>query len=265
MRRFAALVSYDGTDFKGFQRQRAENGPTVQGAIEAALGSITGEALAIEGAGRTDSGVHATGQVISFSSAARFDPETWRQALNAHLPEAIAIRAVREVAADFHARKSALARSYRYRIVCDPVRAPLMERYAWRVGYPLDAQAMDAAAARLHGEHDFGAFGASPRDNRSEGYRGHTVRTMLEARCEAQAGPCGEGAQIVCVFTANAFLTGMVRRLVGALALVGARRLSVDAFVAILEARERGHRGPVAPARGLCLTGVGYPADAVVW
>src|SRR5262249_59562867 len=125
----AALVEYDGTRFAGFQRQSPDKGPTVQGEIEAALQRIAGAAIAIEGAGRTDSGVHATGQVCNAHVPKRLDPTGWRRALNALLPGEIAIRAVCVVPDDFSARRSALARSYRYRILCDATRAPLREPY----------------------------------------------------------------------------------------------------------------------------------------
>jgi len=143
---FAALVTYDGARYSGFQRQSADKGPTVQGAIEAALERLTGEATAVVAAGRTDSGVHATGQVIGFTSAAEFTQATWRRALNALLPEDVAIRAVSPVGDDFHARRSALSRRYVYRILCDPVRSPLVERYAWRRARPLGVEAMNRAA-----------------------------------------------------------------------------------------------------------------------
>jgi len=270
---WAALLAYDGTDFVGFQRQSAEKGRTVQGVIEQALERIAGGPVSIVGAGRTDAGVHATGQVIAFASGARLDADAWRRALNANLPQDVAVRAVCGVRSEFHARKSALARHYRYRILVDPVRAPLAERYAWRVPRPLDVEAMDAAAAQLLGEHDFGAFGSSPRDRPAEGYRGHTVRTMLEARCvrlapkeEAMAtGADAAGPRIELRFAANAFLTGMVRRLVGTLAQVGEGRLSVEDFRRVLQAREKAHPGMAAPARGLCLTWVDYPPGLVIW
>ncbi|MGZ3639146.1 MAG: tRNA pseudouridine(38-40) synthase TruA [Ktedonobacterales bacterium] len=271
----AALVEYDGTRFAGFQRQSAEKGPTVQGAIEAALERIAGEAIGIEAAGRTDSGVHATGQVVSFHPPSRLDPRdgggldagAWQRALNATLPDDIAARAVRSVSEDFRARWSASSRSYCYRILCAPVRAPLRERYVWRVSQRLDVAAMDEAAALLLGEHDFGAFGSSPRDQRETGYRGHTVRTMFEARCRWRPVPPGEGEpdEVECLFTANAFLTGMVRRLVGTLVLVGMGRLSVAEFRGILEARDERHPGAAAPAHGLCLTRVEYPTGMVEW
>lgn len=264
--RLAALVAYDGTDFKGFQRQAPERGRTVQGCLEAALARLTGVAIPVEGAGRTDSGVHASGQVITFSSDASHREATWLRALDALLPADIAVRAVRRVDDGVHARKSALARSYRYRILCDPVRAPLRERYAWRVRQRLDVAAMNQAAGRLLGEHDFGAFGSSPRDSRDDGYRGHTVRTLLQAECEWRAPEGDEPPdEVECRFTANAFLTGMVRRLVGTLALVGDGRLSVDDFQRILEARAKAHPGILAPEQGLCLTGVHYPAGLIDW
>ena len=264
--RLAALVAYDGTDFKGFQRQAAERGRTVQGCLEAALARLTGVATTVEGAGRTDSGVHASGQVVTFSSDASHRETTWLRALNALLPADIAVRAVRRVDDGVHARKSALTRSYHYRILCDPVRAPLRERYAWRVHQRLDVAAMQAAAGRLLGEHDFGAFGSSPRDSRADSYRGHTVRTLLQAECEWRAPEGDEPPdEVECRFTANAFLTGMVRRLVGTLVLVGDGRLSVDDFQRILEARAKAHPGILAPAQGLCLTGVYYPAGLIDW
>lgn len=268
--RLAALVAYDGTCFKGFQRQAPERGRTVQGHLEDALATLTGVATPVEGAGRTDRGVHASGQVITFSSEAAHREATWLRALNALLPDDVAVRTVRVVDDGVHARKSALARSYRYRILCDPVRAPLRERYAWRVHQRLEAGAMREAAHRLLGEHDFGAFGSSPRDSREDGYRGHTVRTLLQAECDWRA-PIGDAVddappdEVECRFTANAFLTGMVRRLVGTLVLVGLGRLSLDDFQRILEARAKAHPGMLAPAQGLCLTGVHYPAGLIDW
>lgn len=264
--RLAALVVYDGTCFKGFQRQAPERGRTVQGHLEAALARLTGAATPVDGAGRTDSGVHASGQVITFSSESNHREATWLRALNALLPADIAVRGVRLVADGVHARKSALARRYRYRILCDPVRAPLRERYVWRVHQRLDVRAMDEAAGRLLGERDFGAFGSSPRDSREDGYRGHTVRTLLQAECNWRE-PGGDATpdEVECRFSANAFLTGMVRRLVGTLVLVGLGRLSVDDFQRILEARAKAHPGILAPAQGLCLTGVDYPAGLIDW
>ncbi|HEX2350470.1 MAG TPA: tRNA pseudouridine(38-40) synthase TruA [Ktedonobacterales bacterium] len=275
----AALVAYDGTRYHGFQRQSAQRGPTVQGELEAAIARITGEEARLTGAGRTDSGVHASGQVVNFTAATRLDESAWLRALNAWLPEDIAIRSARFVGADFHARLSALGRRYRYRVVCDPARSPLRERYAWRSPRRLDVAAMDSAARLLLGEHDFGAFGSSPWDQRGAAERRHTVRRMSQARClwlpqrltadddplAGAAEDTGEPDEIAFDFAANGFLTGMARRLVGTLALVGAGRMSVAEFGQTLDSRDKTHAGPSAPPHGLCLTGVEYPAGMVHW
>lgn len=261
----AALVEYDGTRFAGFQRQPTERGPTVQGALEAAISRVAGEAVAIEAAGRTDRGVHATGQVVNFHVSRRHDAASWQRALNALLPADVAVPAVREVADDFRARWSAVGRSYHYRILCQPVRAPLRERYVWRVPRPLDVAAMAAAAGLLLGEHDFSTFGNSPRDtreSRAAGLRHSTVRKMLAVRVVRSTEAADE---IVCDFTASAFLSGMVRRLVSALTWVGEGRLSVADFAARLAAADLALAAPAAPACGLCLVGVEYPTGAVVW
>jgi tRNA pseudouridine38-40 synthase len=155
-----------------------------------------------------------------------------------------------------------LARSYRYRLFCDRAPSPLRERFALRWPRPLDARAMAAAARHLLGEHDFGAFGSSPRDERG-GIRGHCVRVMLAAECRAVADDAHEAYQFE--FTANAFLTGMVRRLVGTLLLVGEGRLSGEDVATILAAGAKAHPGAAVAARGLCLVGVTYPAGAVEW
>lgn len=260
----ALLIEYDGTRFAGYQRQAPQKGPTVQGVIEAAIVRVSGEMITIEAAGRTDSGVHASGQVVSFRSTARLGAPAWGRALNAHLPPDVAVRAAAAVGDDFHARYSALARSYRYRVIGDPAPSPLRERYALRLARQVDVAAMDAAAATLVGWHDFGAFGSSPRDQRATGERGHCVREMLAARCRQVAGMDGE-MLVAFDFTANAFLTGMVRRLVGTLLLVGDGRLSIEGFAVILAARAKTHPGAAVAARGLCLVGVTYPAGAVEW
>lgn len=264
MAKVALLLEYDGTRFAGFQRQAADKGPTVQGTLEDAIRRVSGESLSVVAAGRTDSGVHASGQVVSFGSAARMGPTAWGRALNANLPEDVAVRAVARVADDFHARFSALARSYRYRVIIDPVRRPLHERFALRVARRLDVAAMDRAAGGLRGEHDFAAFGSSPRDDPARGARSHCVRTMLAACCRAEDA-AGETEAIGFEFTANAFLTGMVRRMVGTLLLVGEGRLSEEGFAAILAARAKAHPGAAVAARGLCLVGVTYPDGALIW
>ncbi len=288
----AALVAYDGTRYVGFQRQAAARGATVQGALEDAINHVVGETpwgrpITLVAAGRTDSGVHATGQVIGFQAPTRGalgrDASVWPRALNALLPDDIAIRAARFVGPAFHARKSALERQYRYRILCDPMPSPLRERYVWRVPQRLDVDAMASAAATLLGERDFAAFGSSPWDRRADGYRGHTVRRLTLARCAwlppqmalpgasalaaAEGAPdvAGQSDEIAFDFAANAFLTGMVRRLVGTLAFVGRGKLNGDDVRAILAARAKAHPGAAAPARGLCLTRVVYPPEWGLW
>ena len=257
------MVEYDGTAFAGYQRQIAERGRTVQAAIEDGLAAVVGQAVPVVAAGRTDAGVHASGQVVSFRSDARLSAAAWGRALNAHLPADVAVRAAARVANDFHARYSAITRSYRYELFSDAAPSPLRERFALRWPRGLRVEAMDEAARVLLGEHDFVAFGSSPRDERGSA-RGHCVRTMVEARCRPAALE-GAASGCACEFTANAFLTGMVRRLVGTLLLVGDGRLSVDGFAAILAARAKAHPGAAAAACGLCLVGVTYPAGAVEW
>ncbi len=256
----ALLLAYDGTDFRGYQRQRAGHGPTVQDTLETALQQVCGEAVATAAAGRTDAGVHARGQVVTFTPPAtrRLSPTEWQRALNAHLPQSVAVRATCAVAEGVHARRSALARAYRYRILLDAVRDPLRERYAHRVAQPLDVAAMRQACQFLLGEHDFAAFGHSPWDTPREPKR-NTVRILHRAEIAPQ------GDEVWCDFAANAFLTGMVRRLMGVLLLVGAGKLSPAQVGEILAARRSDHPGPAAPACGLCFMQVTYPAGMLSW
>lgn len=258
--KLALLVEYDGTGYHGFQRQLLEREPTVQGVLEAAVTRISQQRVPVIGAGRTDSGVHASGQVVHFRIESRLGPGDWRRALNAVLPDDVAVRRVARVADDFHARYSALSRSYRYTVLQDRWPSPLRERYMYRVGEPLDVAALDRACAMLVGEHDFRAFGRSPRDSQS-GEQHSCVRLMLAAGCRGDAG----GELISFDFTANGFLTGMVRRLVGTLLLVGRGQLDAAGFAQILASRDDAHPGASVPACGLCLTRVDYPPEMVVW
>jgi tRNA pseudouridine38-40 synthase len=252
----ALLVEYDGTRYHGFQRQAPTHEPTVQGMLEAAVRRISQQQVAVHGAGRTDSGVHASGQVVHFQIESRLTPNDWQRALNAVLPGDIAVRRIALVADDFHARYSALWRSYRYRVLIDPWPSPLSERFVYRVARPLDVVGMDAACAALLGEHDFRAFGRSPYGPLSS-----CVRVMQEARCQF-----GESDGLIFFdFTANGFLSGMVRRLVGTLLLVGQGQLDAAGFAQILASRNDAHPGAAAPACGLCLTQVTYPKEALAW
>ena len=260
----ACGIEYDGTDYHGFQRQSEHHGPTVQGTLESAIERISGAFSVVNGAGRTDTGVHASGQVIHFQTNAHLTPEVWRRALNAVLPNTIAIRWTREVPERFHARFSALSRAYRYTIWNDLAPTALQARYSYHYRHELDADLMHEACHFLLGNKDFGAFGHSPKGAHPPPHAGgtaksdlhHCVRTMLEARCVRDEV---HKELIFCDFIANAFLTGQVRRMVGTLLLVGQKRLSLPEFVEIVQRAEKVHPGSAAPPHGLCLVQVRYP------
>ena len=250
-------IEYDGSDYRGFQRQPDSHGQTIQGTLEAAIARVSGEPSVVHGAGRTDAGVHASGQVIHFRSQAQHSVEVWQRALNANLPTAIAVRWVMEASHErFHARFSAISRSYRYTIWNDSAPTALFARYSYHRSMPLDVDAMQEACQLLLGRKDFGAFGRSPDEtNPLKPGPHHCVRTMIEARCVRQE----KKELIYCDFTADAFLTGMVRRMVGTLLLVGQHRLRLDEFATIVQRADKTHPGSVAPPHGLCLVRVDYP------
>jgi tRNA pseudouridine38-40 synthase len=252
--RLACGIEYDGTGYHGFQRQPEAQGQTIQGVLEAAIQRICGSMSVVHGAGRTDAGVHASGQVIHFSTGASLTPPQWQAALNAVLPASVAVRWSCELSDSFHARYSALSRSYRYTIWNDRARKPLIARYSYHRSEALDVDLMDEACRLLLGRRDFGAFGRSPDAANPLRPGPHScVRTVLEATCRRR------DALIYCDFTADAFLTGMVRRMVGTLLLVGQKRLSLDEFAAIVQRAEKTHPGSAAPSHGLCLVRVTYP------
>ena len=242
--RIRAVVAYDGTDYHGFQRQAAEFEPTVQGVIESALSRIEQPGTVI-GAGRTDAGVHASGQVIAFGVNWRHELSDLQRALNAVLPDSIAVLELESAADDFHPRYMAVSREYRYSLYHAPVRHPLMQRYALYVSQVLNVPQMDRAAARLVGEHDFAAFG-QPTSGES------TVRNML------RAGVSSDGPHIWIDLQANGFLYRMVRRIVGTLLMVGREELSETQFAVVLESANSNQAGPAVPPQGLCLTRVSY-------
>jgi tRNA pseudouridine38-40 synthase len=239
--RLLAIVEYDGTDFKGFQLQGSKR--TAQGELERALHKITGEKIRVVGAGRTDTGVHATGQGVHFDTEWNKSPEILQRALNAVLPTDIAIRSLMETPKDFSARFSARSRSYRYTILNQSIRSPLASRYALIVPEPLDVAAMNAAAQCLIGEKDFGAFGTPPRGD-------NTVRQVYRAQVERA------GERVLIEIEANAFLYRMVRRIVGTLLRVGKGSMSIDEFRHVI-AKER-RAGESVPPQGLCLIAVKY-------
>lgn len=252
----ACGIEYDGTDYHGFQRQSPQHGATVQGTLETAIARISHSFSVVHGAGRTDAGVHASGQVIHFSTESRLAPPIWVRALNAVLPDTVAVRWACEVPDRFHARFSARSRSYRYTIWNDGAPTALHARYSYHCSRALDTFLMQEACQHLLGRKDFGAFGHSPDDTNPTKPGPHScVRTMLEARCIQSQ----QNALIYCDFTADAFLTGMVRRMVGTLIQVGQQRLSVQEFATIVQCAEKTHPGSAAPSHGLCLVRVDYP------
>ncbi len=261
MKNLACGIEYDGTDFHGFQRQPDDHGPTVQGALEAAIERISGAMSTVHGAGRTDAGVHASGQVVNFYTEAALPPEVWMRAMNAVLPQSLAVRWVQEVPERFNARYNAQSRSYRYTIWNGSAPSPLLARYSYYRPQVLDVARMQEACQLLPGRKDFGAFGRSPEETNPRKPGPHSsVRTMLEARClRATENP--ENALIYCDFTADAFLTGMVRRMVGTLLLVGQNWLSLDEFATIVQRAEKTHPGSAVPPHGLCLVRVKYPEE----
>jgi tRNA pseudouridine38-40 synthase len=236
VRRFRATAEYDGTEFAGFQKQKEAR--TVQGELEAALTRlIGGNRVVVQGAGRTDAGVHAMGQVIAFTYSGRLSVEGLTQALNGTLPPDVAVRDLRRAPAGFNPRYAARAREYRYSIWNGP-RSPLRERSTLWVRSELDVAAMASAASAFLGRHDFSAFGgADPQP----------VRTIHRISVRRQ------GSAVTIDVRADAFLRGMVRRIVAALLAVGKGTIEVSAVPGLLTAGKPALGGASAPARGLCL------------
>ena len=246
MPRYRLTIEYDGGAFKGFQAQ-AEGVPSVQASIERAIQGFSGQFARVHVAGRTDTGVHALGQVIHFDLDKDWPADVVRDAVNAHLvPDAIAVLEAETADPEFHARFQAIERRYLYRILDRRAPAVLDRGRVWRVKTPLDAQAMQAAAQALIGLHDFTTF----RDVNCQASGPMRTLDVAEVR--------REGAEVHLVFRARSFLHRQVRSMTGSLAEVGAGRWTGDQFKAALEARDRSACGQVAPASGLYLTGVEY-------
>lgn len=255
MRNIALRLAYDGTDFVGSQFQN--QGRSVQGALEEAWQSLNQEQRRVTLAGRTDAGVHAAGQVANVRTETRHSRKTILRGMNAKLPPDVAIQDVCEVGPEFHARHSANRRAYRYLIDNNLAWLPMLRNYALYVEQRLDLDAMAEALQILEGTHDFAAFAALVPDQRS------TVRTCYTARLRMIES---FGRQLIAIdLTANAFLQHMVRVIVGTALLVGRGKIEPQAFRAILESRDRKTAGPTAPAHGLTLVAVGYPAGMVSW
>ncbi|MFC1904663.1 tRNA pseudouridine(38-40) synthase TruA [Chloroflexota bacterium] len=240
------ITEYDGRRYHGFQLQA--NSLTIQEEIEKALWKLTGEKIRVIGASRTDTGVHARGQVISFRTTSSLPPETFVKGLNHYLPRDIAVNAAYRVRGTFNVRRHALSREYNYYIFNSPTRSPVRMRYCCLVGGQLDVEAMNQASQTLLGEHDFVSFASSLGSEIKS-----TVRRVYRAKVEK------EGELAVFNIVANSFLPHQVRNTVGALIRVGLGKMSVDEFCRIMEAKQPGLAGPAGPAHGLCLMQVSYP------
>jgi tRNA pseudouridine38-40 synthase len=245
MPRYKLTIEYDGTPFVGWQVQ--DNGATVAGSIEDAIEKFTGVRADVYGAGRTDAGVHALAQVAHIDLVKEWDTDTVRDAINAQLrPHPVAILAAERVADDFHARFSAKARHYLYRIINRRADLALVRDRAWKIARPLDAGAMHTAAQRLIGLHDFTTFRSTECQAKSP------VKTI------DKLDVVRDGGEIRISISARSFLHNQVRSIAGSLALVGEGRWSADNLAAALEAKNRAACGPVAPACGLYLVRVDY-------
>lgn len=265
MRTFKLTISYDGTDFSGFQRQT--NARSVQADIETALASIEGKHVTVTGAGRTDSGVHALGQVISFRLELNLEEGELLRALNAKLPDDVRVLSAEVAASDFSARFSARAKLYRYRISNTRVMSPFQRRFAWHVSRALDVNAMNEAARELLGQHDFASFqGAPSRSERSKSAANtekDTTRTVTRS-VWTEEPLAGGGRLLIYEVEGTGFLKYMVRAVVGTLVEVGDGRRTAASVRHVLKARDRGAAGPTAPAAGLYLVRVDYDAAAPV-
>ena len=272
-------LAYDGTGFSGWQVQPGE--ATIQGELQAALGRVTGESPLPQGSGRTDAGVHALGQVASFELQARIPAENLHRALNRTLPGAIRIVDARTAESSFHARHSAVAKTYEYRVFREPVCPPFLARYVYACPWPMELELLQQAARLFEGEHDFLSFAATDPDlaareraagvgfapdaeahkaalARSIGKQG-AIRTVYSSIWEARSSDAGE--LLVYRVRGNGFLHHMVRNLVGTMLDVGRGYRKVDDIPGILTARSRAAAGPTAPAQGLFLHSVEYDAQ----
>lgn len=250
MRNLKVILSYDGAEFSGWQVQ--PDARTIQGTLASVIGRITGEKVLPQGSGRTDAGVHALGQVMTFVTESPVPTENFLKAMNDILPPAIRVLQVREVPAEFHARHSARGKTYRYRIYRESICPPFLARYVWHYPYPLDEDGMGRAAALVIGEHDFTSFAAVDPERGRDDEPVSNVRTIFSSTWERS------GAELVYTVKGSGFLHHMVRNLVGTFILVGKGTLQVEDVGRILAVRNRSAAGATAPASGLYLVNVDY-------
>lgn len=242
--RLALIIEYEGTRYRGFQYQA--NAPTIQGELERAIHRFTGECARVKAAGRTDAGVHASGQVIAFDTAAAHSTSTAIGALNYHLPDDIAVKAAFRVGDDFDPRRSARRRTYRYRILNCATPSPLARRFVCHIRRPLDARRMQTAAEMFIGAHDFRKFAAHQPDKPNS------------VRCVSRVALERSGDTITFEVAANAFLHHQVRRMAGALADIGRGRLSLDDLRTLIDNGQTDKVAHSLPPLGLCLVSVEY-------
>jgi tRNA pseudouridine38-40 synthase len=250
MRNLKVILSYDGAEFSGWQVQ--PDAATVQGTVASAIGRITGEKVLPQGSGRTDAGVHALAQVMTFVTQSSVPTENFLRALNDVLPASVRALEVVEAPAEFHARHSARAKTYRYRIYRETICPPFLARYVWHYPFPIDEEAMARAAALVVGEKDFTSFAAVDPERSREGEAISNVRTIFSSSWERA------GEELIYTVRGSGFLHHMVRNLVGTFILVGRGTLLEHDLTRILQARSRSAAGATAPAGGLYLVNVEY-------
>jgi tRNA pseudouridine38-40 synthase len=253
MRNLKVILSYDGTDFSGWQVQSSV--PTVQGTLASAIGRITGEKVLPQGSGRTDAGVHALAQVMTFVTESSVPTENFAKALNDILPASVRVLEVAEAPPEFHARHSAQAKTYRYRIYRESICPPFLARYVWHYPYPLAEEEIRRSAELVVGEHDFTSFAAVDPERRS-GEAAAAPVTNLRKIFSSSWERVGD--EMVYTVRGSGFLHHMVRNLVGTFILVGKGTLRVEDVTRILAERNRSAAGATAPASGLYLVGVEY-------
>jgi len=240
------VMEYDGTRYHGFQWQ--DGPPSIQGELEKALTRLTGERRRVISASRTDAGVHARGQVVSFRTGSALSTQSFVGGLNHYLPNDIAVKAAYRINDAFNVRREAISREYNYYILNRPTRSPIREGFAYLVAGKLDIEAMNQACLALVGEHDFASFA---------GRNGASVKSTVRRVFRAEVTRDGE--MVIFNISASSFLLHQVRNTVGALIRVGLGKMTLDEFNSIIEARELALAGPTAPAYGLCLNRVNYP------
>lgn len=254
MRNLKLVLAYDGTDYCGWQVQ--PDAPSIQNTLASAIGRVTGENVLPQGSGRTDAGVHALAQVASFQTESVIPAANLVKALNDVLPPSVRVQEVSEEPVAFHARKSAKAKTYRYRMYREAVCPPFLARYVWHYPYPLDFEAMKEAASQVEGEHDFTSFAAADPekiDSDEHGSRRQlNIRTIFSSRWDRNR------EEFIYEVRGSGFLHHMVRNLIGTFVLVGKGTLKPEDLTKILEAKDRSAAGATAPACGLYLVSVEY-------